>query len=63
MLTYVAALLLDYMVRGPWRDPLSFGFPKSRDFAGAFDMPRCWRARGCMPGGGRGGRLRRRSGR
>jgi ABC-type uncharacterized transport system permease subunit len=39
MLTYVAALLLDWLVRGPWRDPLSFGFPKSRDFAGAFDMP------------------------
>ena len=39
MLTYVAALLLDFMVRGPWRDPLSFGFPKSRDFADAFAMP------------------------
>jgi simple sugar transport system permease protein len=39
MLTYVAALLLDYMVRGPWRDPLSFGFPKSRDFADAFSAP------------------------
>ncbi len=39
MLAYVAALLLDFMVRGPWRDPLSFGFPKSRDFADAFAIP------------------------
>ena len=39
MLAYVAALLLDYMVRGPWRDPLSFGFPKSRDFPAAFSVP------------------------
>ena len=27
MLTYVAVLLLDWTVRGPWRDPQSFGFP------------------------------------
>jgi len=27
MLTYVAALLIDWIVRGPWRDPMSFGFP------------------------------------
>ena len=27
MLTYVAALLLDWTVRGPWLDPMSFGFP------------------------------------
>ncbi|MEM1277650.1 MAG: ABC transporter permease [Pseudomonadota bacterium] len=39
MLTYVAALLLDWLVRGPWRDPLGFGFPQSRDFAEAFLMP------------------------
>ncbi|MBY8974269.1 ABC transporter permease [Rhodobacteraceae bacterium NNCM2] len=39
MLTYVAALLLDWLVRGPWRDPMGFGFPQSRDFASAFVMP------------------------
>jgi len=39
MLTYVAALLLDLLVRGPWRSPLSFGFPQSRDFADAFALP------------------------
>jgi len=39
MLTYVAGLLLDWLVRGPWRDPMSFGFPQSRDFAAGFVMP------------------------
>ena len=27
MLTYVAGLFLDWLVRGPWRSPTSFGFP------------------------------------
>ncbi len=27
MLTYVAGFFLDWLVRGPWRDPMSFGFP------------------------------------
>ncbi|MEO0820741.1 MAG: ABC transporter permease [Pseudomonadota bacterium] len=39
MLTYVAALLLDWLVRGPWRDPAGFGFPQSADFGAAFIMP------------------------
>ncbi|MFK7942649.1 MAG: ABC transporter permease [Paracoccaceae bacterium] len=39
MLTYVAALLLDWLVRGPWKDPLGFGFPQSRDFAQAYILP------------------------
>jgi general nucleoside transport system permease protein len=29
MLVYVAQNVLDYMVRGPWRDPASVGFPQS----------------------------------
>lgn len=33
MLVYVAQLLLDYLVRGPWRDPQGFNFPKSVTFA------------------------------
>ena len=33
MLTYVAALLIDWTVRGPWRDPMSFGFPLSPMYA------------------------------
>ena len=27
MLVYVAELLLDWLVRGPWRDPKGFNFP------------------------------------
>ena len=29
MLVYVATLFLDWMVRGPWRDPMAFGFPNT----------------------------------
>ncbi|MEO0498365.1 MAG: ABC transporter permease [Pseudomonadota bacterium] len=32
MMVYIMQLFLDWVVRGPWRDPQSFGFPKSRDF-------------------------------
>ena len=32
MLTYVALLLLDYLVRGPWKDPEGYNFPESRLF-------------------------------
>jgi general nucleoside transport system permease protein len=34
MLVYVAGLLLDWLVRGPWRDPQGFNFPKSITFSG-----------------------------
>ena len=34
MLVYVAQLLLDWLVRGPWRDPMGFNFPKSVTFEG-----------------------------
>ena len=39
MLVYVAGYLLDWLVRGPWRDPQGFGFPGSRAFTGYQDMP------------------------
>ena len=32
MLVYVAQYLLDWLVRGPWRDPQGFNFPKSISF-------------------------------
>ncbi|MDR3515573.1 MAG: ABC transporter permease [Azospirillaceae bacterium] len=32
MLVYVASLLLDYLMHGPWRDPEGFNFPQSRQF-------------------------------
>ncbi len=34
MLVYVAQLLLDWLVRGPWRDPKGYNFPKSITFDG-----------------------------
>lgn len=39
MLVYVATLLLDWIVRGPWRDPQGFGFPGSLPFSEAATMP------------------------
>jgi simple sugar transport system permease protein len=39
MLVYVAQLLLDYMVRGPWRDPKAFNFPQSVMFDAAATLP------------------------
>jgi simple sugar transport system permease protein len=32
MLVYVAQLILDYLVRGPWRNPQGFNFPTTADF-------------------------------
>jgi general nucleoside transport system permease protein len=34
MLVYVAQLFLDWIVRGPWRDPQGFNFPVTKTFAG-----------------------------
>ena len=39
MLTYVAQLILIYLVTGPWRDPEGYGFPQSRLFSEAATMP------------------------
>lgn len=35
MLVYIAELALDYLVRGPWRDPKGFNFPQSVPFGDA----------------------------
>ncbi|HEU4986716.1 MAG TPA: ABC transporter permease, partial [Rhizobiaceae bacterium] len=32
MLVYVAQLFLDWLVRGPWRNPEGFNFPETRSF-------------------------------
>ncbi|NND89861.1 MAG: ABC transporter permease [Granulosicoccus sp.] len=40
MLTYVAALLLSWLVSGPMRDPDGFNFPESRLFHDAALLPR-----------------------
>ncbi|NNE21202.1 MAG: ABC transporter permease [Rhizobiales bacterium] len=34
MLVYVAGFILDWLVRGPWRDPMGFNFPKTVTFDG-----------------------------
>ena len=39
MLVYVAELLLDYLVRGPWRDPKGFNFPTTAEFDSVASMP------------------------
>jgi simple sugar transport system permease protein len=39
MLVYIAQLLLDWLVRGPWRDPEGFNFPESRVFSEAATLP------------------------
>ena len=39
MLSYVAVLLLSYLVHGPWRDPGGYNFPESRVFPPAGQMP------------------------
>jgi ABC-type uncharacterized transport system permease subunit len=39
MLVYVALLFLDWIVRGPWRDPQGYGFPGSVAFSPAATMP------------------------
>jgi simple sugar transport system permease protein len=39
MLTYVAQLVLIYLVTGPWRDPQGFGFPQTAMFSDASATP------------------------
>lgn len=39
MLTYVAILILSYLIHGPWRDPGGFNFPESRIFPDVGLMP------------------------
>ena len=39
MLVYIAQLVLDYLVRGPWRDPKGFNFPQSVVFEPGATLP------------------------
>ena len=39
MLVYVAQLFLDWLVRGPWRDPGGFNFPETREFNASAILP------------------------
>jgi ABC-type uncharacterized transport system permease subunit len=39
MLVYVAGFILDWLARGPWRDPHGFNFPNSRPFSDGQVLP------------------------
>jgi len=39
MLVYIALLILDYLVVGPWKDPYGYSFPKTRAFGDSGRMP------------------------
>jgi simple sugar transport system permease protein len=39
MLVYIALLILDYLVVGPWKDPDGYSFPKTRFFNESGRMP------------------------
>ena len=40
MLVYVATLLLNYVVFGPWKDPGGYNFPQTKTFEAATQVPR-----------------------
>jgi general nucleoside transport system permease protein len=40
MFVYIAQLFFDWLVRGPWRDPQGFNFPKTINFEGWQVLPR-----------------------
>ncbi|GAA4113855.1 ABC transporter permease [Aminobacter aganoensis] len=46
MLVYVAQLFLDWMVRGPWRNPEGMNFPETRTFSPSAVLPEIWSASG-----------------
>ncbi len=45
MMNYIAILLADYFIYGPWRDPSSLGFPMTTPFPGAARLPLLWGTR------------------
>jgi ABC-type uncharacterized transport system permease subunit len=46
MLVYVAQLFLDWLVRGPWRNPAGFNFPETVNFHQYAVLPEVWSASG-----------------
>ncbi|RYZ01246.1 MAG: ABC transporter permease [Comamonadaceae bacterium] len=40
MLVYVATLVLNYLVFGPWKDPGGYNFPQSKSFEAVTQIPR-----------------------
>jgi simple sugar transport system permease protein len=46
MLVYVAQLFLDWLVRGPWRDPGAMNFPQAVRFSSAATLPELYPSAG-----------------
>ena len=44
MLVYVAQQIVDWLVRGPWRNPQGFGFPGTKAFGEAATLPKLFQA-------------------
>ena len=44
MLVYVAVQVLSYLVGGPWKDPMGFNFPQSKNFEAVARIPRLFDA-------------------
>ncbi len=42
MLVYIAQQLVDWVVRGPWRDPQGMGFPGTKTFNSSGILPSLW---------------------
>ncbi len=40
MLVYVAIMLLNYLVYGPWKDPLGYNFPQTKTFDAITQIPK-----------------------
>ncbi len=40
MLVYVAVMLLNYLVYGPWKDPLGYNFPQTKTFDAITQIPK-----------------------
>lgn len=40
MLVYVATMVMNYLVFGPWKDPAGYNFPQTEMFAAATQIPR-----------------------
>jgi general nucleoside transport system permease protein len=40
MLVYVAGMVLNYLVYGPWKDPAGYNFPQSKTFESVTQIPR-----------------------
>jgi simple sugar transport system permease protein len=43
MLVYVAIMLLNYLVYGPWKDPLGYNFPQTKTFEVVTQIPRLFK--------------------